>query len=106
MVKMASKQTDSSKIIPLFDNVLIKPEEAEVKTTTGIYLPDSAKEKPQKGTVMAIGPGMADANGKTIPMQVKKGQKVMYKSWGTDSIKVNGEEWVVIEQKNILVVVE
>lgn len=81
MAKTASKQTDSSKIVPLFDNVLIKPEEAEVKTATGIYLPDSAKEKPQKGTVMAVGPGATDNNGKIVPMQVKKGQKVMYKKW-------------------------
>lgn len=82
MAKTATKTVDSSNIKPLFDNVLIKPEEAVAKTATGIYLPDSAKEKPQKGTVMAVGPGATDNNGKIVPMQVKKGQKVMYKKWG------------------------
>lgn len=106
MPKTTSKVLDPSNIKPLFDNVLIKPEEAETKTAAGIYLPDSAKEKPQMGTVMAVGPGVTDKHGKTVPMQVKKGQKVMYKKWGGNEIKVRGEEWTLVEQKDILAVVE
>jgi chaperonin GroES len=106
MSKTATKTVDTSNIQPLFDNVLIRPEEAQTKTATGIYLPDSAKEKPQKGTVMAVGPGAVDSNGKTIPMQVKVGDKVMYKKWGGNELKVNGEEWTVVEQKDILAIVE
>lgn len=106
MSKTVGKSTDASSIKPLFDNVLIKPDEAVEQTAGGIYLPDSAKDKPQKGTVMAVGPGVVDNNGKTVPMQVKVGQKVMYKKWGGNEIKVDGEEWTVVEQKDILAIVE
>jgi chaperonin GroES len=104
---MASKSTTSVSIKPLFDNVLIKPLEAEAKTASGIILPDTAKEKPQMGTIMAVGDGMID-DGKIIPgsMVVKVGQKVMYKKWGGNEVKVNGEEWMLVEQKDILAIVE
>ena len=90
---------------PLFDNVLIKPLEAEAKTASGIILPDSAKEKPQMGKVMAVGLGVMSDLGKLIPMVVKVGQKVMYKKWGGNEIKVNGEELMLVEQKDILAIV-
>lgn len=90
---------------PLFDNVLIKPLEAESKTASGIILPDTVKEKPQIGLVMAVGPGTYD-DGKLVPMVVKVGQKVMYKKWGGNEVKVDGEEWVLVEQKDILAIVE
>ncbi len=106
MSKTTTKVLDPKSISPLFDNVLIRPEEAESKTASGIYLPDSAKEKPQMGTVMAVGPGATDNNGKKVPMQVQRGQKVMYKKWGGNEIKVNGEEWTIVEQKDILAIVE
>lgn len=91
---------------PLFDNVLVKPLAAEERTPSGILLPDSAKEKPQMGEVMEVGPGAYDNNGKLIPMVVKKRQKVMYKKWGGNEVKVNGEEWMLVEQKDILAIVE
>jgi len=91
---------------PLFDNVLIKPLEAEQKTASGILLPDSAKEKPQMGEIMAVGTGGMTEEGKTIKIVVKVGQKVMYKKWGGNEVKVNGEEWLLVEQKDILAVVE
>ena len=69
----------SGSVKPLFDNVLIKPLEEESKTPSGIVLPESAKEKPQIGQIMAVGPGATDEDGKKIPMQVKTGQKVIYK---------------------------
>ena len=96
-----------NKIKPLFDNVLIKPLEAEEKTPSGIILPDSAKEKPQIGEVMAVGPGAMD-DGKIVrdSIQVKVGQKVMYKKWGGDEVKVRGEEWVIVKQSDILAVVD
>ncbi len=92
-------------IKPLFDNVLIKPLEAEQKTASGIVLPDSAKEKPQMGQIMAVGPGGVDDKGKKVAMVVKVGQKVMYKKWGGNEVKVQGEEWLLVEQKDILAVV-
>ena len=101
-------------IKPLFDNVLIKPLEAEEKTRSGIVLPDTAKEKPQTGIVMAIGPEHKvdgqirhlKADGKYTPVIVKVGDKVMYKKWGGTEVKVNGEEWTLVGQEDILAIVE
>lgn len=106
MLKKQNKVRQKANIKPLFDNVLIKPLEAEEKTASGIVLPDTAKEKPQTGLVMEIGSGARDENGKIIPMIVKVGQKVMYKKWGGNEIKVKGEEWILVEQKDILAIVE
>jgi chaperonin GroES len=103
---MASKSTTKAGIQPLFDNVLIQPLEAETTTASGILLPDTAKEKPQMGTIMAVGTGHVTPDGKVVPMTVKVGQKVMYKKWGGNEIKVNGEEWMMVEQKDILAVLE
>jgi chaperonin GroES len=91
---------------PLFDNVLVKPLQAEEVLPSGIVLPDSAKEKPQTGQVMAVGPGSVNDHGQPVKMVVKVGQKVMYKKWGGNEVKVNGEEWMLVEQKDILAIVE
>lgn len=98
---------------PLFDNVLIKPLQAEDVLPSGIVLPDSAKEKPQIGQVMAVGPGKSgcddcgDKDSCCSPqMVVKVGDKVMYKKWGGNEVKVGGEEWTIVEQKDILAIVE
>ncbi len=99
-------KTHTQKIIPLFDNVLVKPLEAEDKTPSGILLPETAKEKPQIGQIMAVGPGTVNDHGQPVKMQVKVGQKVMYKKWGGNEVKVGLEEWMLIEQKDILAVVE
>jgi len=98
---MAGKQV----LKPLFDNVLIKPLEAQAKTASGIILPESAKEKPQIGTVMAVGPGKTDKDGKKQPMAVKVGEKVMYKKWGGSEVKVGNEEWTLVGQEDILAIV-
>jgi len=100
---MTSKNT----IKPLFDNVLVKPLEAVSRTASGIVLPDNAKEKPQIGEVMAIGQGVMD-DGEIVKnsMIVKVGDKVMYKKWGADEVKVNGEEWIIIKQSDLLAVTE
>jgi chaperonin GroES len=94
-----------TKITPLFDNVLIKPMEAETKTASGILLPDSVKEKPQIGEVMATGPGHMGPKGEVRPMSVKVGQKVMYKKWGGNEVKVDTEEWMLVEEKDILAII-
>lgn len=96
----------TQKITPLFDNVLVKPTEPEEKTAGGIFLPETAKEKPQIGVVMAVGPGGQDDKGNKIPMVVKVGQKVMYKKWGGNEVKIGLEEWTLVEQKDILAIVE
>ncbi len=96
----------AQKIKPLFDNVLIKPLEAETRLPSGLVLPDSAKEKPQMGEVMAVGEGGMDEKGNKVVMIVKVGQKVMYKKWGGNEIKVEGKEWMLVEQKDILAIIE
>jgi chaperonin GroES len=91
-------------IQPLFDNVLIKPLEAESRTASGIILPDNAKEKPQVGLVMAVGDGKIVKGEKQLVV-VKVGQKVMYKKWGGSEVKVEGEEWTMVGQEDILAVI-
>ena len=95
-----------SNIKPLFDNILIRPLEAETKTASGIILPDNAKEKPQTGQIVAVGPGKVTPKGEKERIVVKVGQKVMYKKWGGNEVKVNGEELILVEQKDILAVLE
>ncbi len=95
-----------TKIKPLFDNVLVKPLDEESKTPSGILLPDTAKEKPQVGKIMAIGSGGMTSDGKPVKMVVKVGDKVMYKKWGGNEVKVGTEEWLLVEQKDILAIVE
>ena len=92
-------------ITPLFDNVLIRPLDAEEKTASGIILPDSVKEKPQIGEIMAVGAGKITPKGEKEPMMVKVGQKVMYKKWGGNEVKVENEEWTIVEQKDILAII-
>lgn len=98
---MATKTT----IKPLFANVLIRPVEPETKTASGIILPESVKEKPQMGEVMAIGDGAFNEDGERIAMSVKVGQIVMYKKWGSNEVKVNNEEWMMVEEKDILAII-
>lgn len=93
-------------IRPLFDYVLVRPLEQQSTTQSGIILPDSAKEKPQIGEVMETGKGWHNNDGKVFPLEVKKGQKVLYKKWGGNEVKVGNEEWMIIEQKDIMAVVE
>ena len=93
------------KVTPLFDNVLIEPLEAESKTLSGIILPDSVKEKPQMGKVVAVGSGKADKDGKMVAMQVKVGDTVMYKKWGGNEVKMDNKEMTLVSQEDILGIV-
>ena len=85
------------------DRVLVKPNAAEEKTAGGIIIPDTAKEKPQKGTVIAVGKGKyAEHTGNLIPMQVKEGDTVMYGKYGGTEISINGEDYVIMRSSDIL----
>ena len=92
------------KMTPLFDNVLIEPLEAEEKTVSGIILPDSAKEKPQMGKVIAVGKGKVGPKGDTHPMVVKVGDVVVYKKWGGNEVKVDGKDMMLVGQEDILAI--
>lgn len=100
-----AKTKSAFSIHPLFDYVLVKPLQQEEVTPSGIVLPDSVKEKPQIGEVMAVGPGGHDEKGNKTPMLVKVGQKVLYKKWGGNEVKVGTEEWLLVEQKDVMAVV-
>ncbi|HVT01462.1 MAG TPA: co-chaperone GroES [Patescibacteria group bacterium] len=103
---MAKNASNTINIKPLFNNVLVKPMDAEEKTAGGIYLPESSKEKPTIGLVMAVGDGEVTPKGDKHAMTVKVGDRVMYKKWGGNEIKVGNEEWTIVEEKDILAIVQ
>jgi chaperonin GroES len=96
----------TKKLRPLGDRVVIQPTPREDMTKSGIVLPDTAKEKPQEGVVLAIGPGRTLDDGKREPIDVKEGQKVLYAKYAGTEFKVDGEELLIVSQKDILAVVE
>lgn len=96
----------TNKIKPLADQLLIDPIEKETMLPSGIVIPDTAKEKPQQGKVVAVGPGRRDEKGDRLPMDVKVGDVVMYKKWGGNEIKVDGKEMLLVKEEDILAVVE
>jgi chaperonin GroES len=98
--------TTATKLRPLGDRVVIMPTEREEMTKSGIVLPDTAKEKPQEGTVLAVGPGRILDDGKREAIDVKKGDKVLYAKYAGTEFKVEGEDLLIVSQKDILAVVE
>ncbi|MFC1912258.1 co-chaperone GroES [Chloroflexota bacterium] len=90
------------KLQPLADRLVVKPIEIEGKTKTGIYLPDTAKEKPQEGKVVAVGPGRLSEDGKRIAMDIKVGDIVLYTKYGGTEIKVDDEELMILREGDIL----
>ncbi|MEK7570973.1 MAG: co-chaperone GroES [Patescibacteria group bacterium] len=93
-------------IKPLHDYVLIRPQKADTKTASGIILPENVKEKPQMGTVMAVGAGWHNNDGQTFPLAVKVGQLVIYTKWGGNEVKVEHEEWKLVKESDILAIAE
>ena len=94
------------KLAPLDDRVVIKQSEAEEKSAGGIILPDAAKEKPQRGKIIAVGPGKILDNGKRGEMNVKKGDEVLYAKYSGNEIEIDGEEYVILHEGDILGVIE
>jgi chaperonin GroES len=92
------------KLKPLNDRVLVKRLEMEEKTAGGIIIPDTAKEKPQKGKVVAAGPGKLDEDGKEVKMSVKKGDIVLFSKYAGNEIKIDGEEHLIMREDDILAV--
>ena len=103
---MATATASATKLRPLGDRVVIQPTAREEMTKSGIVLPDTAKEKPQEGTVLAVGPGAFDNDGKRIAVDVKKGDKVLYAKYAGTEFKVDGDELLIVSQKDILAIVE
>jgi len=95
-----------AKLRPLGDKILVKRVEAETKTKSGIVLPDTAKEKPKRGTVLAVGEGKRLENGQRSPMNVKKGDQVIFTSYAGTEVKIDGDEVMIMSEDDVLAVVE
>jgi chaperonin GroES len=103
---LATATASKTKLRPLGDRVVIEPTPREEMTKSGIVLPDTAKEKPQEGTILAVGPGAFDNDGKRVPIDVKAGDKVLYAKYAGTEFKVEGDELLIVSQKDILAIVE
>jgi len=93
-------------IKPLEDRIVVKTLEAEQTTASGLVIPDTAKEKPQEGEVLAVGPGRVDDNGNRVPVDVSIGDTVIYSKYGGTEVKYAGEEYLILSARDILAVVE
>ena len=96
----------SISIKPLEDRIVIRQVEAEQTTASGLVIPDTAKEKPQEGEVIAVGPGRVDVNGNRVPVDVKVGDTVIYSRYGGTEVKYEGQEYQILSSRDVLAVVE
>lgn len=96
----------ATNIRPLHDRVLVERLEQEHKTSGGIIIPDTAKEKPMEGKVVSVGKGIRDESGKIHPLDVKKGDKILFAKWGGTEVKLNNKEYLIMKESDILAVVE
>src|SRR4030042_982071 len=103
---MSKKGEVKMKIRPLQDRVIVKRLEEEEKTKGGIIIPDSAKEKPQEGKVIAVGKGKTNEDGKVIPLDVKVGDKILFGKYSGSEVKIEGEELLIMREENILGIIE
>src|SRR5204863_3676460 len=94
------------KFRPLHDRVVVRRIDAEEKTAGGIIIPDTAKEKPQQGEVLAVGPGKRDEAGKLVPLDVKTGDQILFGKWSGTEVKVDGEDLLIMKEDDIMGVVE
>lgn len=90
---------------PLQDRILVKPMEAEEKTSSGIIIPDTAKEKPMKGEIVAVGQGKVTDDGKTVPMELKVGDKVLYGKYSGTEITVDGNEYLIMRESDVYAII-
>ncbi len=91
---------------PLSDRVIVKPQEAKEQTKSGLYLPDTAKEKPIEGEIVAVGPGKSTDDGKVVPMTVKVGDKVLYGKYSGTEVSVEGTEYLIMRESDIFAIVK
>ena len=98
--------TVSINIKPLEDRIVVQALEAEQTTASGLVIPDTAKEKPQEGEVLAVGPGRIDDNGNRVPLDISVGDKVIYSKYGGTEVKLSGEEYLILSSRDVLAVVD
>ena len=105
--KVEKSEARKLRITPLGDRVVIQPEKFEEKTAGGIIIPDTARsEKPEKGIVVAVGGGKMNDEGRVLPMRLHVGDKVMFSKYGFDEIKIDGEEYFIISESNIIAIIK
>jgi len=103
--KLNFNQEVSMNVKPMEDRILLKPMEAEQKTAGGIIIPDNAKEKPQKGEVVAVGPGKTNDKGQKIEMTLKKGDKILYGKYSGTEITIEGQEYLIVRESDVLAII-
>ncbi len=94
------------KFRPLHDRVVVKRLESDTKTKGGIIIPDSAKEKPQEGQVIAVGPGARDEGGKVVALDVKAGDRILFGKWSGTEVKIDGEDFLIMKESDIMGIIE
>jgi len=94
------------KLRPLGDRVVVEPLEQEERTETGLYIPETAKEKPQKGKILAVGAGRRDEDGKRVPMDVEKGQTILFAKYGGTEVKIDNKKLLILKEGDILAILE
>src|SRR5262245_45963379 len=94
------------KFRPLHDRVVVRRVESEDRTAGGIIIPDTAKEKPQEGEVVAVGPGGRDETGKLIPLDVKAGDRILFGKWSGTEVKIDGQEYLIMKESDVMGIVE
>ncbi len=94
------------KFRPLHDRVVVKRLDSETKTTGGIIIPDTAAEKPQQGEVIAVGPGARDESGKLVPIELKKGDRVLFGKWSGTEVKIDGAELLIMKESDVMGVLD
>ena len=102
LAKAARKKRKSKMIKPLADRIVVKPAEAEQKTSSGLFIPDNAKEKPMQGKVVAVGPGRKNDKGEIVPMEVKVGDVVLYGKYSGTEVTVDGENYLIVKEPDVI----
>ena len=95
-----------SKFRPLHDRVVVRRVESESKTAGGIIIPDTAKEKPQEGEIIAVGSGARDESGKLVPLDVKAGDRILFGKWSGTEVKIDGQEYLIMKESDVMGIVE
>ena len=101
-----AKSSAASTVQPLADRLVVRPNEREEMTVSGIVLPDTAKEKPQEGTVVAVGPGRLNEQGKRVALEVKTGDTVLYAKYAGTEVKIEGEDLLILKETDVLAIVK
>ena len=94
------------KFRPLHDRVVVRRVESEEKTAGGIIIPDTAKEKPQEGEVVAVGPGARDEAGKLVPLDVKAGDRILFGKWSGTEVKIDGQDYLIMKESDVMGIIE